>query len=278
MERMSDSKFVLITRKTRLEELIVRFNTLGQARFYIEHMGSDFTDYTAEDEQYKQAVLEVRQALERFGRVHIVERGFVPNFLFGERDTVVAVGPDGLVANTLKYLGGQPLIGVNPDPNRWDGVLLPFCAADIPAVLPEVLREKRPIREVTMAKAVLNDGQTLYAVNDLFIGQKTHVSARYRLQSGNRQEVQSSSGVIVSTGLGSTGWLKSVLTGAAEIADAYRGGGEAIQIRGLAWDADRLVYSVREPYPSRTTGTSLVYGEVSTHALCAFCRRCRRTA
>ena len=34
-------------------------------------------------------------------------------------DIVVVVGQDGLVANTLKYLQGQPVIAVNPD--RSDG-------------------------------------------------------------------------------------------------------------------------------------------------------------
>ena len=66
-----------------------------------------------------------------------------------------------------------------------------------------------------MAKASLNNGQTLYGVNDLFIGPKTHSSARYLIRSGEASEAQSSSGVIVSTGMGSTGWLKSLLTGSA---------------------------------------------------------------
>ena len=71
---------------------------------------------------------------------------------------------------------------------------------------------------MTMAQAELNDGQRLLAVNDLFIGARTHVSARYRLRYQGREEDQSSSGLIVSTGAGSTGWYRSLLTGAAGIA------------------------------------------------------------
>jgi len=121
------------------------------------------------------------------------------------------------VANTLKYLNGQPVVGVNPDPVRWDGRLLPFQVRDLPKLVPEVLFRKRRIRSVTMAKATLNNGQVLYGVNDLFIGPKTHTSARYVIRCGEANETQSSSGVIVSTGMGSTGWLKSLLTGAAAI-------------------------------------------------------------
>ena len=55
----------------------------------------------------------------------------LPNFLFGPADIVVALGQDGVVANTLKYLNGQPLIGVNPDAKRYDGELLPSVPDDL---------------------------------------------------------------------------------------------------------------------------------------------------
>src|SRR5207247_452981 len=189
----------------------------SQARFYIEHQGADFSDYFREDETYHRALSEVQAVLAQVGRVQIVDRGFLPNFVFAPDDTVVTLGQDGLVANTLKYLNGQPVVGVNPDPTRWDGPLLPFRLRDLAKVLPDVFTNRRPTRTVTMAQARLNTGQTMYAVNDLFIGPKSHGSARYTIQLGTASEMHSSSGVIVSTGLGSTGWLRSLLTGAAAI-------------------------------------------------------------
>src|SRR5436190_8539837 len=217
MNRLTENKIVLVTRPTRLAELVVRFNTVSQARFYIEHQGADFRDYLKEDETYHQALVDTEKLLARMGRVQTVDRAFLPNFIFAPEDTIVTLGQDGLVANTLKYLNGQPVVGVNPDPGRWDGRLLPFRVSDLPKVMPEVVLRKRPTRPVTMAKAALNNGQTLYGVNDLFIGPKTHCSARYLIRSGDESETQSSSGGIVSTGMGSTGWLKSLLTGAAAI-------------------------------------------------------------
>lgn len=264
MKRLTERKIILIKKRTRLEDLISRYNTIEQAKFYIEHLGSDFSDYVQEDRQYKEAVSEAQTILEALGRVQVVDRDFVPNFIFGEQDIVVAVGQDGLVANTLKYLDSQPLIGVNPDPARWDGILLPFEVSDLKKIVPEVLWGMRPIKEVTMAKASLNDGQVLYAVNDLFIGQKTHISSRYRIQVGNFAENQSSSGIIVSTGLGSTGWLKSILTGAANITNRYfQKNAEWRNIRNEAWNADYLYYSVREPFPSKTSAVNLVFGKVT---------------
>jgi NAD kinase len=273
--RMSENKIVLIKRKTRLEELVVRYNTIQQAQFYIERLGADFSDYISEDLNYRKAVETAVIGLSAVGRVQLLERQHVPNFIFGDEDTVVVLGQDGLVANTLKYLREQPLIGVNPDPQRWDGVLLPFTVKDLRLLLPDVFRGRREVREVTLAKAELNDGQSIYGVNDLFVGRKTHVSARYLLQLSDTAEQQSSSGIIVSTGMGSTGWLRSVLAGAAGIARSAAGIGlagpaAAAGLAGadaegrLAWDHPHLYFTVREPFPSRTTSAGLVFGQIGS--------------
>lgn len=268
MWRLTENKIVLITRPTRLDELVARFNTVAQARFYVEHLGADFSDYQHEDECYRQAFTQTRTVLDQLGRVQWVERRFLPNYLFGPQDVIVALGQDGLVANTLKYLDGQPVVGVNPDPSRWDGQLLPFNVGDLVKVLPEVFQQRRPTKRVTMAQAVLNNGLKIFGVNDLFIGPKTHGSARYRIELGPVAEDHSSSGIIVSTGLGSTGWLKSLLTGAVAITQSRfetdaQPSPENLVESAFDWDASYLCFTVREPFPSKTTSASLVFGQIT---------------
>jgi hypothetical protein len=175
---------------------------------------------------------------------------------------VLALGQDGVVANTMKYLDGQPLVGLNPDPARYDGILLPFRPRDLRSLLPELLAERRPFKDVTMAKATLTDRQVLYAVNDLFIGPKSHTSARYEIRHGKQAETQSSSGVIVSTGLGSTAWMRSIVTGSTAIAGAVLHRKGEFDYRPLPWDADRLQFAVREPFPSKTSQVGLAFGEI----------------
>ncbi len=263
MAPQTEQKIILVVRETRLDEMVRRYNTVAQARFYIEHLGADFSDYQLEDRVYKTAVKGAEQALRRLGRVQTLQRAFLPNFISGDQDIVVVLGQDGLVANTLKYLRDQPVIGVNPDPRRWDGLLLPFELRDLAGIVPEVIARGRDVRPITMAQARLSDGQHLLAVNDLFIGARTHVSARYRLKTGDREEEQSSSGVIVSTGLGSTGWFKSIVTGALGVAGRFMDTPPATAIEtSFPWDADYLYFSVREPFPSRTTSTALIFGRV----------------
>lgn len=264
MGRYSENKIVLIVRKTRLDELVARFNTESQARFYVEHLGADFSDYKREHEKYKASVQDAQRILSRMGRLQTVDREFITNFIFGHTDTVVVLGQDGLVANVLKYLNGQSVVGVNPDPDRWEGVLLPFSVPDLPKIISDVFSGSRLIREVTMAKAELNNGQTLYGVNDLFIGPKSHTSARYELQIGDHSETHSSSGIIVSTGLGSTGWFRSILAGATGIASRLSGKKLQGMLEGnFEWDSNYLYFSIREPWPSKTSSAETTFGKIT---------------
>ena len=267
MSYISERKAVVITRLTRVDELVRRFNNMTQAAFYVRKMGGDIEDYIEEDRVYKSAVSASVGRLQAMLRVQQVDREFVPNFMFGDDDIVVVIGQDGLVANALKYLRGQPLIAVNPEPARYDGVLLPFREPDLDAVVRDVLGGRRPGREITMAIARLNDGQRLLAVNDFFIGRQSHVSARYSIRIGGMEENQSSSGIIVSTGLGSTGWLKSVVAGARGVAGAIIGHELPAGAEAPGWDSDFLYYSVREPFPSKVTGTGLVFGKITDSPL-----------
>jgi NAD kinase len=256
-------KVVLVVRKTRLEELIERFNTRAQAQFYIEHAGGDFGDYVGEDDAYRRALDVVRRALEGEAqlKVQVVERGFLPTFSFAPDDVVVTLGQDGLVANTAKYVGGQPIVAINPDPQRFDGVLLPFSPAEARAQVVRVATGEARLREVTLAEAVLADGQRLLAFNDLYLGAKSHVSARYTIDWRGRVEPQSSSGVIVSTGAGSTGWLSSVFNMAAGVTALAGGQGAAAPVR-LGWEDPRLMFVVREPFASRHSQAGIVAGLV----------------
>jgi NAD kinase len=262
----TDRKVVLVTRRTRLEDLISRFHTVDQARFYLEHLGADFGDYEREHGNYLAAKKAVAEALVAHGRWQAIERQYLPSFLFGPGDVVVALGQDGLVANTMKYLDGHPLVGINPDPARFDGVLLPFRPNDLALLLRDVLHDRRPDRRVTMAEAALPDGQRLLAVNDVFIGPRSHTSARYEIAWAGQQETQSSSGVIVSTGLGSTGWMTSVVVGSLNIGAAWAHRAAQAAYEPLPWDSARLRFAVREPFPSRTTKTDLVFGEFGADA------------
>jgi len=244
-------KLVVVTRRTRLEELVDRFNTKGQARFYIEHAGGDFRDYESEHDAYQRSLERLRRDLDLGVPRQFIDRSLIPTYTFGPLDVVIALGQDGLVANVAKYLDGQPVIGLNPDPAHVPGVLVrhpPQAAADLIA---DLVRGTARIEERTMARALLDDGQEVLALNEIFVGHATHQSARYTIALGERSERQSSSGVIAATGTGATGWAASINRGLAR----------PLALPGPQEPA--LAFFVREAWPSTVTGTTLTAGRIT---------------
>jgi hypothetical protein len=254
---------VIVTRKTQLQELLLQHNTVGQAEFFISRAGGDFGFINARHTIYTSALAELQRSLPPSLKVATIDRSFLPQFEFLD-DVVIAIGQDGLVSNTAKYLNGQPLVGINPDPDFIEGILLPWRVDQFPALLGRVRSSKHEQQLVTLAKASTNDGRELLAFNDLFIGQAGHASALYTISHGAAQEFQSSSGIIVSTGAGSTGWMRSINTGANKIVGGFEGPFAELEnaMQPLPRESDALVFAVREPWPSKKTGTSIVTGRV----------------
>ena len=253
-------KVVLVTRKTRLEELIERFNTRAQAKFYIEHAGGDFSTYAEEHEAYQRSLESVRRSIEVGLKIQVIERAFLPTYLFTPGDVIVTLGQDGLVANTAKYVKGQPILAVNPDATRFDGILLPIKTSVLRRILEQTLVSKVHFRHVTMAEARLRDGQRLLAFNDLFIGVRSHISARYRLTYNGKTEAHSSCGIIVSTGAGSSGWLSSIFNETMGIVSFLKG--KPVKPVQMTWEDESLLFVVREPFVSRQSSAGIVAGRL----------------
>ncbi|NCN10238.1 MAG: NAD+ kinase [Leptospira sp.] len=254
-------KIVIVTRQTRLEETIRKFNTKGQAKFYITNRGQSFEDYELEYDNYARAKEAVVQSFEPGVKFHLIDRSYLPNYMFGPNDLVLTLGQDGLVVNTAKYLNGQPIFAVNPDPARFDGVLMPFQTDQLSKNLGKVLNQSYDLHKITMAEVKLGDNQSLYAFNDFFIGPKSQSSARYTINFNKNSERQISSGIIVSTPAGSTGWFSSVFNMANGI-NAYSNSEIKCELRDIAWEERILLFAVREPFASKWSGASLVAGTI----------------
>lgn len=275
-------RIVVVTKKTALFELLNRYHSKSQVSFLLERRGTSIEEYEAANEAYELSLATLMSALPRELPHHKISREEIPTFLFRPTDLIIALGPDGLIVNVAKYMADeQPMIGVNPDPKRIDGVLVRFRPDQIREKIRAMLEGSFKTDSITLAKAETNDGQTLYAVNDFLVGRRDQVSAWYTVEYEGRRERQSSSGILISTGVGSSGWIKSVLTAVSriasrilneEFADAPTGENEKVNealgkiTSGLtvpfSWNEHKLLFVVRDPFPSRYTKADIVFGEI----------------
>jgi NAD kinase len=254
---MSIEYAIIVKNKTRFESLIERFNTKAQAKFYIERLGGNFEDYEVEHEIFQESLNSLQTQLSKVLKHKTVERMYMPSFIFSENNLIVVIGQDGLVANTAKYSRGLPMVAVNPDKQRYDGVLLPFDTSNFLSGVEQVLTKKYSSKTVRFAEAKLNDGQRLLAFNDLFIGASSHVSARYKIAFNNDKEEHSSSGLIVSTPAGSTGWLSSIFNMAYGVTSLFE---KNLIPKQPQLNETELLFAVREPFQSIRTQTGITAG------------------
>jgi NAD kinase len=254
---------IIIKNKTRLESLIERFNTKAQAKFYIERLGGNFDDYVLEHETFQNSLVSLQTQLSKVIKHKTVERNYLPSFIFSEKNLIVVIGQDGLVANTAKYSQNCPIVAVNPDKNRYDGVLLPFDTNDFIEGIENVITNQFQSKTMRFAEAKLNDGQRLLAFNDLFIGASSHISARYKIAYNNKAEEQSSSGLIVSTQAGSTGWLSSIFNMAYGVTGMFE---KDLKLKRPKLKDNELLFAVREPFQSIRTQIEITSGVIKNQS------------
>ena len=246
------SRVVVVTRPTPLEQLVTRYGTYAQARFCLASTGESIDWYEATHARLDEGLGRALQGIPQERPYTRVDRADLDRFLFAPDDLVMIVGQDGLVANVAKYLDGQHTIGVNPDPTRYDGVLCRHAPEHVAALTSTAIEGNATwrIEARVLAEAACDDGQRLLALNEIFVGHISHQSARYRLRTGDAEERHSSSGVIIATGTGASGWARSIVRQ------------RAVDIAMPEVDEPRLAWVVREPWPSVATAASLDLGRV----------------
>ncbi len=242
---------VVVTRPTEFTELLARHATRAQAAFFLQGRGQELEPLEALHQEVSAATRAVLSAIPTDWRRAQVTRGDLDRFLFGPDDVVLVVGQDGLVANVARFLDGQPVVGINPAPSAIAGVLVRHRPKRARELMRAAAAGEASWEQRTMVSAETRDGQRLMALNEIFVGHRSHQSARYWVGFDGDTERQSSSGLIVATGTGATGWASSIRRN------------RVCEVPLPAPTDSRLAFFVREAWPSPHTGVRITDGVVT---------------
>lgn len=234
---MSTPRIVLVSRPSALDALTRRHGTRMQAAFHAKARGLTLDALEDEHAKLASAMESISNAIpSRWRRVRL-ERAELSRFVFEPNDTIVCVGPDGLVANVAKYLTSQRVIATNP---LGRGPLTYHSTSSCVTALLRADAEDVDIELRPLVEASANNRIVLRALNEIYLGHRTHQSARYTLEFGSLRDAQISSGIVVSTGTGATGWALSIARaeGKTDILPAPTDRAAAFFVREL-WSGNR---------------------------------------
>lgn len=160
-------------------------------------------------------------------------------------DLVIAIGGDGTVLSASHYILDVPLLAVNSSPETSVGALTTISLKELPKKL-EQIKNGIKTENLERMEVLINDCPIEhFPLNEVFIGnEKSYLISKYIVEFKNKKEKQLSSGILFSTGTGSTAWFHSA-------------GGKP-----FPKDSKFIKMIVREPYHSKLLKINLTDCEI----------------
>ena len=164
-------------------------------------------------------------------------------------DLILGVGGDGTLLRISHFVNDTVVLGLNFDPKTSEGVLCSATRCDLKKKLARIIDGKFGIKKLTRAKVFfINTGQNYDVLNEIYVGSaKSYHISRYILKFGKVEEEQKSSGVIISTGAGSTAWYGSI------VKETFNP------------EMKELRFVVREPYKGKLLRFNLIKGKLGAN-------------
>ena len=164
-------------------------------------------------------------------------------------DILISLGGDNHFMYVSNFADNKLLIGINSDPKSSEGALTSFNIETFEAFIPNLISGNYKIEEWTRLKVELN-GKTLWPLItcDLFLGEQERWNmSRHIIKFKGKEEEQKGSGLLVTTGAGSTGWYDSAVRYIKEKGEKI----SHLDKKG--------VFLLTEPYKGKLSGCELIH-------------------
>lgn len=126
-------------------------------------------------------------------------------------DLIISIGGDGTALSASHFIENKPLLAVNSSPETSIGALTTITIDQLEKKLEEIKKNNQRTELLERIEVQINDKPIEHlALNEVFIAsEKAYYISKYKILFKNKEEIQRSSGLIFSTGTGSTAWFKS---------------------------------------------------------------------
>jgi NAD kinase len=141
-------------------------------------------------------------------RAHYISAEWASRAALGPQSLVIALGGDNHFQRVAALVDSQVMLGINSDPERSVGALAAFTIDSYAeAVSRQHISEAAP-EHWTRLDVRLNGVPLVHrALCEVFLGERERpYMSRHVLHLGEQSEEQKSSGLLVATGAGATGW------------------------------------------------------------------------
>ncbi len=146
-------------------------------------------------------------------KVHYDEitTAFLDRVDFNKYNIVICVGGDGTLLRTSYFIEDQLVLGVNSDNANSIGYLLNVSKDNLKQAIAKIAKNKYSVEKRTRINTYKNGKFIGGALNEIFVGHKDPYKVlEYFIGIDGRKSIHmKSSGTLVSTGSGSTGWMHS---------------------------------------------------------------------
>lgn len=203
------------------------------------------------DEEVKEQIKTFLKPVEG-SKISIALRDSLKKEYFDDKEVIVSVGGDGTFLSCAHNIDEQLLLlGVNSNPKKSEGALTSIMIWDLQEKLNEIVNDfdfltikeytRERVRVCKKDKCVITE----HALNETYMGNiNPHHPSNYEIVYNDVTEKQRSSGVLVTTGTGSSAWY-------------YAMGG-----RKFSREKQQLRFRIRELFKSRLYKPTLEKGKI----------------
>jgi len=189
-------------------------------------------------------IIELLKKILKDSNLNLVNRCDLTKKDIKGHNLIFSIGGDGTFLRTAHFITNELIMGINSDVKKSEGKLCSAVKENLKDKINKIKEDEFIIKKLTRVR-VHYSSKDYDALNEIYVGSsKPYYLGKYILKFNNIKEEQKSSGIIISSGTGSSAWYKSITNNTFDP------------------ESEELRFVVREPYYGRLSKFNITTGRI----------------